>query len=351
MMAVPVTLMDIAKRAGVSESTVSKALSNAPDIGERTRKRILSIARELNYVPNFRAQAFARSASRSIGVMVPSINRHYFSELVQYMRLRLQRDDYSMLLCGTDKSPDLERTYLERFKSGQVDGAIITYVISKESMQLVIDLVDSGTPVAFVNEYWPKVLGDELSKIPFVGFDFYSGGYESTKHLIDLGHERIGYMGDHFYTEVGLYEGRFEGFCRAMNDHGITVDDRYVFGDCDTFEDGIEQGRNILSLSELPTAMLCMNDEVAIGLMHALKSGGLMVPEDISIVGADNIELSQFVTPALSTLQLPKKELGEKTADLLLGLLTRKRTVPERNPIVFPTKLVIRESTCRRKER
>lgn len=346
----PVTLVDIAKRAGVSVSTVSKSLNDAPDIGEETKRRILAMAQELNYVPNFRAQALARSASRSIGVVVPSINRHYFAELVQHMRLRLQQEDYSMLLCSTDKKPDLERIYLEKFKGGQVDGAIITYVISRKSMQLVLDLVDNGIPVSFVNEYWPKVLGDMRRKIPFTGFDFKAGGYASTKHLIDLGHRRIGYMGDYFYEEVGLLEGRFEGFKEAMRAHDLPIDDRFIFRDCDTFEHGIEKGRDILSLPDPPTAMLCMNDEVAIGLMHTLKNGGLRIPEDFSIVAADNIELSKFVTPALTTLQLPKKELGEKAADLLLGMLAHRDVIPKQNPIVFPTELVIRQSTCRCKE-
>lgn len=341
-----VTLMDIARRAGVSESTVSKALSNAPDISEATKKRITAIAEELHYVPNYRAQALAKSASRSVGVVVPSINRHYFAELVQHMKLRLQQEDYSVILCSTDKRPDLERAYLDKFKSGQVDGAILTYVIHRESMDSVIDLVDSGIPVSFVNAYWPKVLGSELNKIPFVTFAYQEGGFRSTTYLIDLGHRKIGYIGDHFYREVGLYEGRYEGFRQAMEAKGLAIDHRYVFADCDSLNHGIEKGHQILELSDRPTAMLCMNDEVAIGLMHTLQNGGVRVPEDMSIIAADNIELSKFVTPALTTLQLPKKELGEKAAELLLDLLAHTNVISSRNPIVFPTELIVRKSTC-----
>lgn len=347
MTAVSVTLMDIARRAGVSESTVSKALNRNSDISEDTKKRIMEIARELNYVPNYRARALARSSSRNVGIVIPSINRHYFAELVQHMRLRLQKADYSMLLCSTDRRSDLERTYLEKFKSGQVDGAIVTYVIHRENMRYVIDLVDSGIPVSFTNAYWPRLPGDHLTKVPFVAFDFWSGGYTATKYLIELGHKRIGYIGDYYYSEVGLFEGRYEGFCQAMEAAGLNVDDRFVFKDCDSLHHGAECGRQLLELPDRPTAMLCMNDELAIGLVHALQNAGVRVPEDMSVVGADNIELSGFVTPAITTLQFPKRELGERTADLLLDLLRNRQAMPTHNPTIFPTELIIRQSTCR----
>lgn len=351
MTAVSVTLMDIARRAGVSESTVSKALNRSSDISEDTTRRIIEIARELNYVPNYRARALARSSSRSVGIVIPDINRHYFAELVQYMRLRLQRADYSMLLCSTDRNPDLERTYLQKFKSGQVDGAIITYVIDKENMRYALDLVDSGIPVSFVNAYWPRLPGEHLSKIPFVAFDFWSGGLEATKYLIELGHRKIGYIGDYYYPQVELFEGRYEGFCQAMTAAGLEIDDRFVFKYCDSLHHGAQCGRELLESSDRPTAMLCMNDELAIGLMHTLQKAGVRVPEDMSIVGADNIELSGFVTPAITTLQFQTRELGEKAADLLLALLGDRQAMPTQNPTIFPTELVIRESTgpCRKR--
>jgi DNA-binding LacI/PurR family transcriptional regulator len=332
-----VTLNDIAKAAGVSKATVSLALNRNERISRATVDKVLRVAAELNYVPDFRGKALAEKRTRMIGVVVPTIVSSFHSELVQAIRDRLGEEKYRVLLCITNESKDEEADYIDMFRGGTVDAAIFavySYVNSDGGNEkLISELSRNHIPVVYIDKEDPD------DSIPTVTFSPINAVYQATKHLIDLGHRSICYVGY-------LYDSsdRIRGFKMAMEEAGITIDEESILL-IPTFE-GTAATDWLTKAVSLPTGLVCFNDEMAVGVVQSLTSAGIRVPDQVSVCGVDDSRFARLCSPSLTAIRVPIKEIGVKAAELSLKLLSGEKLSAEERYVTYPVELIPRESTA-----
>lgn len=334
----PVTLRELASRAGVSVATASFALNNDSRINPETRKRIHKLAKELGYVPDARGRALATRATRIVGVVVQGIRNPFYSEVVDAVKAAMEGGGYTVILGSYGVDEEGLIRYIETFKSNIADGVIFAPGAPRgtEQARLIGELAEF-VPVVFID-------GDEYSSIPIVKPDVDGAAYQATQHLIQLGHRRIAYAGP-------LLEERVNGYRRALAEHGIPVDESLVFhGDnrfeYNSFSGGVRVAAEIVKLHDRPTGLVCFNDEVAIGAIQSFVSSGIRVPDDISVTGIDDIDIAQFCNPALTTVRVPKREMATRAAQTLLKLINRETISPDDSFVRFPTELIVRQSTA-----
>lgn len=337
----PVTLRELADKAGVSVATVSFALNNDSRIKPETRQRIHKLAAEMGYIPDARGRALATRTTKIVGVVVQGIRNPFYSEVVDAVKATMEKDGYTVVLGSYGVDEQGLTRYIESFRGNIADGVIFAPGPPNETPQakLVAELAQS-VPVVFID-------GDEYCSIPVMKPDVCSAACQATEHLINLGHKRIAYAGP-------LPERRVNGYRSALGKHGIQVDESLVFhGDnrfeYSSFSGGIRVGAQVAGHPKRPTGLVCFNDEVAIGAIQYLTSQGIRVPDDISVTGIDDIDVAQFYNPALTTVRVPKKAMAERAAAILMKLMNRESVLSEDLVVDFPTQLVVRQSTsqCR----
>jgi LacI family transcriptional regulator len=329
------TLFDVARAVGVSIQTVSAVINDKPGISEPTRIRVRQAVGQLNYHPNILASSLRARKSFTIGVIVPSITNPYFPEFVRGVEDVAHENGFSLFLCNSDNQSDKELAYLQLLRRHAIAGFIdACYMEDSRCRETLIDLIEHGVPVVVLGNLriHPKtVVVDSKNR---------QGGYAAIAHLVESGHRRIGVIKPP-PTIVGL--DRLSGFRFGFRDHGLPIIDQYwVEGGFDVShgEAGIQR---LLQLPEPPTAVVAANDLVAIGAATALRQLGKRVPEDISIIGYDNIRMAELYEPALTTIAQPVYEMGvtamraiiRRIADRSLGGTKRD----------FTPRLIVRSST------
>ena len=333
------TLFDVAKLVGVSIQTVSAVVNDKPGISAATRQRVRQAAIELDYRPNILASSLRARKSLSLGVLVSSITNTFFPEFVRGVEDVAHANGYSLFLCNSDSRPEKELTYLQLLRQHAVAGLIAAYEVCAESRELLIDLIDHGTPVV--------TLGRERIHPRAVTLDSSdeAGGYLAGQHLFSLGHQRIGVICPP-RNQVGL--DRMAGFARAFRENGRPFADEYwVEGGGFEFTHGQIGMERLASLPELPTAILAANDLVAIGAAHVLHKLGYQVPADVSVVGYDDIRMAELFNPPLTTIVQPMYQLGETARRALLRRWAKAALNGSHK--TFHPKLVVRESTAARR--
>ena len=337
----PITIKDIAKQAGVSHSTVSRALHGSPLIADETVKRIRQIAVEMGYFPSAAARSLRTSRSHALGVIVSTIDDPFFSEILQGIEEIAQGRGYSLLMAASQRNPEREQAIVQDMRQRQVDGLIICSASFNTSQQL--KLLEFGIPIVVINnqaaeDYRYSIYHDDVD-----------GSRQVTRHLIELGHKRIAYLGNSLSGRTTL--DRLTGFRLEMEIAGFTIPAKYIYEVPGSRpEDGLTGLEHFLKLPEYPTAIFCFNDMLAIGLLNGLHSAGIRVPEDISVVGFDNIVFSAYTNPPLTTLDQPKHYIGAEAARLILGLLDNEE-IPEQQIQKLKGKLLVRQSTVPPNER
>ena len=329
-----VTLKDIAEKANVSVATVSLALNNSEKVNKKTLKKINAIAEQLKYTPNARARALVKRSTQTIGLVIPEVENPFFAELAQSIKNNIKQKGYNLILCSTEYKSEEELRYINLFKSGLVDGAIFACIgdMMKEHNEMIIELVKNNTPVVFVDREI-----NNYNLIPVIKTDLLKGAYKITEYLINNGHKDIGF--------IGQSEERVKGFKKAMYDNNFEINENFIYYNYLTIDGGYMVGEKIVKNKKLPTAIICLNDEMAMGLIQSLTSNNIRVPGDISIIGIDNIKMSKYYNPSLSTLNIPKREMGKKASDILMKKINNENLEKEEQLIVFPTNLIIRNST------
>ncbi|MBO8161686.1 MAG: LacI family DNA-binding transcriptional regulator [Thermosipho sp. (in: Bacteria)] len=327
------TIKDIAKKAGVSISTVSYALNNSPKISQKTKEKIWKIANELNYQPNTFARSLKGKKRNLIGLVVHEIRGPYYQELVRGIQDVAVMYGYNLIIfCELENK---EAASVDLLNNKIVDGALLlSSHITREHIEML-----SKRDI-------PLVLMDRKIKMPKVSsviINNQKGGKIVARHLYELGHRRIGYM--HGALDSMEDKTRFKGFKNELKNKGINIDKRDILNGNFTEESGYKAMKNYLEKNgnNIATAFFCANDEMAIGAISAIKEFGLNVPQDISIVGFDNILLSTYITPKLTTIKRPVYDLGKFAAYQLLNMLDGKSS--EEVSIELDVELVIREST------
>lgn len=331
-----VSLRQIAETAGVHTSTVSLALRNSQKIPELTRKSIQQVAKSLGYVPNLMARGLAGANTKTIGVLVPKLRDSFVIDCFGAQEAWMQNNDYTPLLAVTHNKEDVELKAIDEIVGRGADGLIINYVpSSQEVIEKIQKLIKSGGFVA--------VLGDasKISGIDSVDQHFESCGYETAKHLLELGHTKIA------FTLMSLadlrQQKRLEGYRKALVEFGIKYDPLLVF-ELDYVRQDVNQLRQeAMSFKERPTAICAYNDDLAAELMIELIGAGYDVPGDIAVTGVNDGWYSDKLKVPLTTYKLPTEKMGEKLAQLVIARIEDNEKSPEK--AFFEGELVVREST------
>lgn len=324
-----VTMRDVAQRAGVSINTVSRVVNDHGEISEATRQRVLSAIDELGFRPNVLARSLVSGKSLSVGLVIPQITDPFFPEVVLGVESVARRQGYSVLLCNTNDDPQQELDYIDILAGKQVDGVILCGSRLNEQQ---LSSAAARHRIAVVTSRKPH----GASVIALRGD---SGLAAITTHLIGLGHRAIGHVG----SSIGSGGERTDGYRRALREHGLTLnEDRMSIMQRPTIETGREGGHALLLRCPDVTAVTCFNDLIAIGVMRACAELGRRVPDDVAVVGFDDIDLASLVTPTLTTMHIPRFQLGEMAMELMLRVIA-DTGVHEESLAVYP-ELVVRES-------
>jgi LacI family transcriptional regulator len=328
-----VNIQEVAKEAGVSPSTVSRALNGFPGISEKTRERIVEIARKLNYRPNYRGQILTTQSTKNIGLLITDIANPFFPELVMGAEEYASKSGYTVLLGNTSESEEKETNYLDFFSRGPVDGIIIS--ASRVSNEHIIMLAEDGLPIVVIN----RTL--EHPKVSYVSTDMEKGGYLATMHLLRLGHSKIAFINGPKHSEVS--QRRLEGYKKALKEAGVDYNSDLISFNVPVSESGYKEAIKLLCTGEAPTAIFTYNDVMAFGVIRAAKELGIKIPEELSVVGFDDIFFSSFTDPPLTTIRQLKEELGRMAVELLFKLMGG-----ERESLLIEPELIIRNTTSRR---
>jgi len=332
------TIKSIAKLTGVSHSTVSRALRSSSLVAEATATRIRMVAEEQGYLPSAAARSLKTNRTQVLGVIVSSIADPFFSEILFGIEEFAQERNYSVSIAASQHDPVKERRVVQAMLEQRTDGLIICS--SSFSTRQVNELLSRGFPVVMVNQqaaenYNFSIYHDDLD-----------GSRQVTRYLIELGHQRIAYLGNANSGRTTM--DRESGFQTEMDEHKLAVPAEYIFhvpgGDPEL---GLLAVDHFLGMREPPTALFCFNDMLAIGVLKGCKNKGVNIPNDLSVAGFDNISYSGFTYPTLTTFDQPKREIGREAARLLLDLLSSDQAgLPQTRQVkVLQGRLLVREST------
>jgi len=337
-----VTIIEVAKKAGVSPTTVSRVLNNKTEghMREETKQRILEVIKKLDYTPNKFAQFIKKQKSGVIGVLVPDISNQFFSLMVRGIENISYRNGYSIIICDAENSLNKESEYIDILLKERVEGVILTSSGTKN--EKVEKLIRRNIPLVLAVRRLKNI------DAPYVGSDGVRDSYILTKYLISLGYRKIGFVKGP-YQAVSAIE-RFEGYKKAMSENSLTVDKDYIKEGDYTFEGGYKAGREFTQSSDkLPQAIIAANDLMALGIIRAFEDKGLKVPQDVAVAGMDNIPFSSLFKPRLTTVEIPAYTIGQDSAKVLLNYIKMKEVEKPNIIKIVDTKL-IRGESCKKRQ-
>lgn len=334
-----VTIKDIARAANTTHSTVSRALRDSSLISEEMRERIQQLAREMGYTPDAVAQSLQTKRTNAIGLVVTSISDPFFGDVVKGVEEVARPAGFSVFLNSSHNDPDHEIHVIETFHRRRVDGILVAS--SRIGSNHIDRLSQIRVPVVLIN----SEAEEDYDFLHSVTVDDRAGMHRAVQHLIDLGHRQIGYLG--VQNRPLSNQRRQQAYVDSLKETGIEPREEWVEVDLprEAGRDGDVRAGETLAprlLGAGVTAILCFNDMVATGVLLACRSRGLSVPEQCSVVGFDDIDLARYVSPSLTTVHQPKREIGNIAMRMLQALL-EERSVENR---VLPPELVLRESTA-----
>ena len=328
----PVTLEDIARALNVSKMTVSRAINDHPEISSETRARILAMAQKMKYRPNQFARALTTNRSHLIGIVVPDLMHSYFAEICRGVESEARPVGYQNLICSTDEEARKEMDEIEALLS-RTDGLIVASALTKSEAKFYRRLLAEGANIVLIDR-----LLDGLN-CSAVTTDDVQVGLLATKHLIDLGHRKIGHLRG---PDVSTSLQRQQGYEQAMKKAGLKP---VIRESGFTEPDGYVAMRQWIAEGNLPTAIFASNDPAAIGAMAAVTEAGMIVPRDVAFVGAGSIHYGDMLGVPLTTVSWSKAEMGQAAATLLLELIEGKKKVRRHRTVTIPPELVIRRSS------
>ncbi len=330
-----VSIKDIAKVMNISYSTVSRALNNSPRVKLETRELIQRKAVEMGYLPSAIARSLVTRRTNTIGVVVTKITDLFFAEVIQGIEETAVNRGYSVILTNSDGKPDYELAAIQTLRERRVDGIILVAACaSTEAKQRLFASPEIETPIVIINNVHQQHVGYSIET------DNLGGGRAATQHLLDLGHRRIAYIAGPS-NEWDSVE-RQQGYEQALQGAGIPLDPMLIGRGTNFAQGGLTAMRQLLALPDPPTAVFCYNDVTALGAMRAAYAVGRRIPQDLSVVGFDDIALAPYFEPPLTTVAQAKREMGEKAVQMVLDLLAGAPVVEK---WVLPSELIVREST------
>jgi len=325
--------------------TVSRVVSGEGYVSDITRKKVLKAVKDLNYRRNGLARSLKRQFTETVGLVLGDISNPYSTELARAVRETLVNQGFNLFICISENGSKEDIVAFESLSSHSVDGIIVATRSNEAGDRYLRNLVETNVPVVTIGRDFQN------KNVDLVSPDNLKGGFEATRHLIDLGHKRIAFIGANLSS--GSHLKRLQGYVNALKSHAIPVDESLITGRSDDRSDvsgystediGFEAMKRLLSLGRPPTAVFARNDFTAIGAMRAISDAGLKIPGDIAIVGFDDIPLAARMSPSLTTVRQPMRVEGQIAAEMLLERIKSGKRISRRERIL-DCELVVRESS------
>ena len=330
-----VTIHDLARELNISASTVSRALNDSPRISQAMRDKIKTLAIEKGYRHNSVASNLRTKKTNTIGIIVPLINRNFFSSFISGVEDIAFNSGYNVIMSQSNDLLEKEKKIAQSLFNNQVDGVICSLSMQTDEFEHFELFIRKNIPLVFFDRI-PKMQANKII------IDDYAAGYAATMHLIEQGYKRIAHLAGP--TVLNTYFNRMEGYKSALLKSGLQINDELIIYNRLTRADGHEAIDKLFNLKNRPDAIFCGNDTTALSIIIYLKKLGVKIPEDFGIVGFSNEPFSEVVTPSISTIKQPAIEMGMKAAELLINEI-ESDTETHYQTITMPTELIIREST------
>jgi LacI family transcriptional regulator len=326
-------MKDVAKLAGVSISTVSRVINNTIPVEEETRRKVEEAIRKVNFKPNLLARGLRSKSGHMIGLVVPEILHQTFTYWIKYAEESVAAKGMNLILGNTQNDPDLEERFIDSLIQRHIDGIIFSRVSDKSHVLHILEKTD----IPFV--VLDRALGVE--DVPTVVLDNYKAGFIAGEYLSQLGHRKVVCITGPL--DIGLSRERLQGFRDGLKENEIDLPEEWIIEGDFGYQSGIDAAQQLFSHRELPDAIWAHSDLTAIGVMNQFSRNGYKVPEDVSIMGMDNISMAEMKYPTLTTIDQPYREMIEKAIDMIIR--QRKREPLEKMRVVLEPSLIVREST------
>lgn len=336
-----VTLKDVARRAGVSQITASRAFSYTHPVAEETRQRVFQAAEELGYIPDLLARGLVQKHSPIVGMAVMDLANPFITPIIDAAQAVVQAEEHMLVVSQSERRLEIEQASVRQFRQMRVAGVLV--MSAAPVFEHLHALERQGTPAVVIARRWDG--GD------YVTVDDREGGRIAAAHLAGLGHRRIGYLA---LDEPGntAVQTRLQGFEEALQEAGVALEPTWRLHSAGhALERGVAAADSFLALGERPTAVFVTSDRLAIGFVHRLRERGVQVPGEVAVVGYDDIRYSEFLEVPLTTVALPKYEMGRLAAEAVFARLRGDVAPGERRQIVLPPALVVRRSCGARRGR
>lgn len=327
-----VTIIDVAAEANVSYGTVSRVINHDVHVKQETRDRVLQTMVRLGYVANRQARSLAGGRTNNIGVLIPDLGTGYIGEIIRGIDAELGLSDLDLILYTTQRTASKEANYVANLATGMVDGLIL--VLPRSPADFIGILTKQNFPFILIDH---QGIGPDC---PAVGAANWQGGFTATEYLIKLGHQRIGFITG--WMDLGCALDRLDGYRSALRTNHIPDAPELIYEGTFFQPDGFTGASILLDLPNPPTAIFASNDVMAMGVMDAIRHRGLRVPDDVSVIGFDDIPQASLIRPALTTVRQPLEKMGRVATQMLLELLNKSQKKIGR--IELPTELIIRDS-------
>lgn len=333
----PVNIKDVAERAGVSVSTVSRVLNNGKYVKPEVRQTVRQAIEDLDFVPNSIARSLVRKKTNLIGVIASDLSTSFFSSTLSYIEEAASQNRYNILVGNIKENLEKELKYLQVFKEMQVDGIIIMHEMMNKEIERFLKNIT--IPIVLCSARPSASVG-----CPSVNIDDRQAAYDTVKHLISLGHRKIAFIGGDV-KEISTGKLRYEGYLGALQDAGIKVRPEWVrFGNL-KMAAGYDLMQSILKEKAKPTVVFAVSDDMAVGALNCIVDHGLKVPEDISLVGFDDSGITETVRPKLTSLHQPIQQIGEMSVDILIKMI--EGNAPGVKEVILHHQLIERDSLRR----
>jgi LacI family transcriptional regulator len=330
---VRVTIRDVAREAGVSVTTASRALNDKPEISSEKRARVSTAAQKLGYVPSSVARALVSGETKTIGVVITDNSTPVYAAILQGIEEVVNSAGFGLLFCNSADSQERSLYCLTLLQAKRVDGILLTPV--QTDTRDILQLQQSDLPFVLLLRHFDEI------ETNYVITDNIMGGYLVTNHLLGLGHRRIGHVGGPVH--ISSSRGRLVGYRQALEEQDLPYDEGLVSQGAFTVAGGYEAVKRLLDRADRPSAVFAANDLQAVGVMKAAKEYGLGIPEDLALAGGDNIELAEFLEAPLTTFVQPAREIGVRGAEIVLAKLRGEQ--PDIQQVVLKPRLIVRRSS------
>jgi LacI family transcriptional regulator len=323
---------DVARRVGYSTATVSRVLNNSPLVKEPTRRKILRAIEDLGYVPDAAARMMASNESRTIGAIVPTIQNSNYAIGITALQQRLRRAGYTLLISFSDYDAELELEEAKILASRGVDGMMLVGGVHHPDLFKVLE----SSKIAYVTTW---VIDQHL---PCIGFDNRESGSRIASYLLSIGHKNIAVIASLSETNDRASQ-RVAGIRDALTARGLALPDEHIIRGLGSIAEGKAAIRTLVSMPDMPTAVIGLNDALAFGALLEAQRQGIKVPGDLSVVGFDDLDFAAELTPALTTVRIPAAEIGVATAEYLLARIENRAVS---RVVQIPANLIVRDSTA-----